>query len=184
MKAENQRIEYEEHFCDREQKINDLGEGEWAEEPDYVTWIYKGIRCLMKRNNMGAWCGYCQIPVGHAFDNPMKKIEMFGIELQNIENYSEWPIEVHGGLTYAERDKDDRAWMGFDCSHSMDIAPGMEKTRAFTNELMKEKYPKIAEVSDNIFRGTYKTKEFVILECESMVDQMLEIKKLPDKSQQ
>jgi hypothetical protein len=66
-----------------------FGSGPWDAEPDRVFWRdpATGFPCLALRNRMGAWCGYVAVPPGHS---------AYG------KDYDEVPVEVHGGLTYAD----------------------------------------------------------------------------------
>lgn len=69
--------------------------------------------------------------------------KLFGLDYDNI--YSKVNISVHGGLTYS--DEGEGGWIiGFDCSHLGDFCP------AFS------------------YDGIYRTKEFVISECESLAE--------------
>jgi len=69
--------------------------------------------------------------------------KLFGLDYDNI--YSKVNISVHGGLTYS--DEGEGEWIiGFDCSHFGDFCP------AFS------------------YDGIYRTKEFVISECESLAE--------------
>jgi hypothetical protein len=98
-------------------------DGPWNHEPDRVEWRSEhGFPCLILRSRLGALCGYVGLPPGHP---------MHGKE------YGDVPVDVHGGLTYAEHcngeichvpaegEPDDAYWLGFDCAHSQDIAPYM-----------------------------------------------------------
>ena len=112
---------------------SEWGDGPWMSEPDKLQWQDEatGLPCLIVRNTRvtGALCGYVGLAEGHPD---------FG------KGYDDVPVEVHGGLTFAEfcRDSDDEAegichrpapgepdhvwWLGFDCSHASDISPRME----------------------------------------------------------
>lgn len=105
------------------------GAGKWDDEPDKVQWVDTDtdLDCLMHRNPMGAWCGYVGVAEGHP---------AFG------KHYDEVYATVHGGLTYSDfcQEGNDETigichvpaegrphrvwWLGFDCHHGMDHAPG------------------------------------------------------------
>jgi hypothetical protein len=105
------------------------GEGPWQHEPDKVQWAdpATGLPCLIVRNFIGALCGYVGIAAGHPY---------FG------KPYGAIAVEVHGGLTYSDHcqpdgeeserichipgpaESDDVWWLGFDCGHAWDLAPG------------------------------------------------------------
>lgn len=104
------------------------GEGAWTGEPDKVQWVDEAtdLDCLVVRNRMGAWCGYVGVPPGHP---------AHGVPYDDVN------VDVHGGLTFADRCNDDARegygichvpaegrpadvwWLGFDCNHAGDLAP-------------------------------------------------------------
>jgi hypothetical protein len=96
--------------------------GPWDAEPDRVEWRAHGFPCLIVRNRLGALCGYVGLPPGHPHHG---------------NGYGNVPVDVHGGLTYANKcgghichvpapgEPDDVWWLGFDCLHWGDVAPGM-----------------------------------------------------------
>lgn len=104
--------------------------GPWDDEPDRVPWTdpATGYPCIIRRNPVGAWCGYVGVPPGHPYHG----------KGYNEIDYEE--IDIHGGLTYAAGCDDDPAngichipppgqpddvwWFGFDCAHAGDITPG------------------------------------------------------------
>jgi hypothetical protein len=106
------------------------GSGPWQHEPDRVEWRAQGLPCLMLRHpHHGHWCGYVGVPPGHPWH---------GVEASEIA------VDVHGGLNFAdacthdERPPRERIchvpeagesdavwWLGFDCLHAFDYAPGM-----------------------------------------------------------
>jgi hypothetical protein len=64
---------------------------------------YEGYLCVILRCGIHL-CGYVGLPKGHKY---------YG------KHYSKIDVDVHGGLTYAE--KDDGFWViGFDCAHADD----------------------------------------------------------------
>ena len=99
--------------------------GAWDDEPDKAQWIESGLDCLIVRGPRGALCGYVGVPESHRH---------FG------KDYEAVGVEVHGGLTFADRCRptgDESKgichagevanktvwWLGFDCGHAWDIAP-------------------------------------------------------------
>lgn len=103
------------------------GEGPWQGEPDRVEWrnpAMPGIVMLTQRNGHGAWCGYVGVPPGHP---------AHGKGWSDIDG----KLSVHGGLTYGEAcsghichvpdpgEPEHLWWLGFDCNHGGDYAPGM-----------------------------------------------------------
>lgn len=118
----------------------ELPPGPWDNEPDKVQWYDEpsGYDCLVLRGPMGAWCGYVALEPDHPY---------YG------KHYEEAPVEVHGGLTFADfcmedgRPQGERVchierhpgvkvwWLGFDCGHHMDLVPGMTPMAATLNSL-------------------------------------------------
>lgn len=107
----------------------DLPSGPWDEEPDKIQWVDQAteLDCLMVRQHFGAWCGYVGVPRRHRFH---------GLPYEMID------LDVHGGLTFADRcapgepvdgichiawegREPEPWWFGFDCGHAWDIMPGL-----------------------------------------------------------
>lgn len=111
--------------------------GEWTLEPDEKHWTDEatGMRCVVLRGPVGAWCGY----VGVQHDHPAYGRSYFKSDYTIEEVLSGMAgrdaptqllvnnIEVHGGLTFASvtmRDEPEGTfWFGFDCSHAGDFCP-------------------------------------------------------------
>ncbi len=136
------------------QKAMEWKKGEWDNEPDFMVWIdtESGYLCQIRRNGaLGNLCGYVGIKEGHP---------SYG------KHYFEMPdeIEVHGGLTYADKantegwliptDETDNTWFfGFDCAHSYDEVPC--SLMPFFQEY-----------------ATYKNISYVKNECKKLADQL------------
>jgi hypothetical protein len=130
------------------------GDGPWRSEPDKIQWQDEatGLPCLIKRNHMGALCGYVGVAEGHPW---FKK----GCDAV----YGMFPngVDVHGGLTFADFSQDESSpddiphrichipgpgephrvwWLGFDCSHAFDLAPGMREysSRAHSENVYRD----------------------------------------------
>ncbi len=107
--------------------------GQWDEEPDRVNLLINGFYCQIERHRMhGSLNGYVGVPPGHP---------VYGIRFEDL--YKEYPtIDVHGGLTFSQHAREESLlgylpnvpyetgpgltwWIGFDCAHYMDFAPGM-----------------------------------------------------------
>jgi len=141
------------------------GSGEWDGEPDKAHWVYKGLDCLIVRNDMGNLCGYVGVPEGHPD---------FGKDTAKV-----W---VHGGITFASKcspsgeaeesrhvchPQEGAAnevvwWLGFDCAHLGDKIPA-SKMFEFDGCIFND--------SDN-----YKTFSFVQKEVQKLADQLIEDK--------
>lgn len=131
------------------------GPGPWQDEPDEVRWRddATGYDCLLRRNSLGAWCGYVAVPEGHplhgvGYSAPQERLQpwlqrrleqpvgeqpsfsvLLGLAFGRIEPTVDAVVVVHGGVTYAgSLLGDQRWWFGFDCSHADDYGPG-EATR-------------------------------------------------------
>ena len=89
-----------------------IQERPWEHEPDREEWVHEltGYKCTVWRHpTLGHLCGYVAIPKGH---------RVWG------KGYDDVDVEVHGGLTYADEDKETGEWVfGFDCSHGGDFSP-------------------------------------------------------------
>jgi hypothetical protein len=124
------------------------GPGPWQHEPDKEQWQDEatGFACLLKRNPVGALCGYVGVPEGHPWHGSdyspgwrAEDDEPLSPALQLLDD-----VEVHGGLTYAascQEGPEDATichvpapgepeplwWFGFDCAHSWDRCPGYRR---------------------------------------------------------
>jgi hypothetical protein len=116
--------------------------GPWDQEPDKVQWKDEatGLPCLIVRAPHGGLCGYVGLAEGHQY---------FG------KGYDDVPVEVHGGLTFADKcqphaseekgichvpgpgEADHVWWFGFDCAHAGDRNPAYEYLLAG----QKDRYP-------------------------------------------
>lgn len=143
--------------------------GEWDDEPDKMQWLDEetGLPCLLHRNRCGALCGYVGVNPGHPY---------YGVEY-GVPNEV---VDVHGELTYAAFcDKDAKCeetgichvveegeeacvwWLGFDCNHCWDYAPGMPISPHPPGE-----------------RETYKNVAFVQAECRALARKLREVEVL------
>lgn len=136
------------------------GAGPWLEEPDRVEWTHAGVPCAMVRSPLGAWCGYVGVAPGHPWHG---------------RDYSEFDVAVHGGLTYAAPSNDRVGsgepalwWLGFDCGHFGDYAPGLEVTIA---RLRIE--AGLAGPSPFQRGGEYKNRRYVQAEVEQLAGQAI-----------
>lgn len=82
-------IEYRNPTADK----SSWGAGPWQDEPDKKQWLdaTTGLPCLIVRNvhASGVLCGYVGVPRGHPYYE---------------KDYSDTPdLDVHGGLTYADK---------------------------------------------------------------------------------
>lgn len=96
-----------------------IQERPWEDEPDTASWVddVTGYKCTIWRHpTIGHLCGYVAIPKGHP---------LHGQGYDDINHF----VEVHGGLTYCDEDKETGEWVvGFDCSHAGDFSPKLSLT--------------------------------------------------------
>lgn len=137
------------------------GEGSWLTEPDRVEWKDEltGFPCLAHRQmHSGHWCGYVAVPPGHPVHG---------------KDYELVNVEVHGGLTYGREchgeichkakpgEPDDVWWLGFDCTHGVDIAPAYARRKRLCG------WPTSGYAS-------YKNLDYVKRECAELAKQLAE----------
>ena len=151
---------------------------EWETEVDEVEGenVY-----ILRHKDLLSLCGYEGVPKNHPWfgkgyseavivepevrDKEIDKISPIALLLAAGANLdeSEMPIDciiqVHGGITYSAdhrpgKEPDELWWFGFDCSHSGDLAPGL----------------------DSLLNGTYRNLEFVKQECRSLMKQLMAVK--------
>jgi hypothetical protein len=169
------------HLISSDEKLKYWGHGEWVEEPDFMEWEYKCIKCRIRRNasnepglGMGQLNGYVCIPMEH----PWYKKEF---------NDSEEPtVNIHGGITFQDTEENGEYWIGFDCAHFRDEMP--YKSYLSMKILYEQMGMPPEEVSDQLApllesvralqkydeEKVYRNIDYVKQECESLVDQMLE----------
>ena len=143
----------------------------WTSEPDRVEFRHAGFACLIKRNGMGALCGYVGVEPGHPWHD---------------KAYVSLDVEVHGGLTYGspcqetedESDgichvpepgaPDDVWWFGFDCAHAFDMCPITEMYRQMDPTLHVPPYTP----TNPAFRDVYRDVAYVVGECQRLAEQL------------
>lgn len=143
------------------------GPGPWQDEPDRKEWRHNGFPCLAVRSGHGNWCGYVGVPPGHPWHG---------------KGYADVEGEAHGGLTYADAcaghichvpkpgEPDDVWWLGFDCNHAWDIAPGLDaRLRELGIRTQEQDLAILALEGD--WRRTYKELAFVEAEVEDLAEQ-------------
>ncbi|MEJ7745270.1 MAG: hypothetical protein WKF61_00645 [Luteimonas sp.] len=136
---------------------SDWARGEWDNEPDKMQFADEvtGLPCLVVRGSSGGLCGY----VGVAENHPL-----FG------KGYDEADIDVHGGLTFADKcrphesgeqrgichipsegEPDHVWWFGFDCAHAWDFTPAYSgRPEAWFRQCHDETYRDIGYVKSEI----------------------------------
>lgn len=157
------------------------GEGLWQSEPDKIQWVDEatGLDCLIVRQpRHGNLCGYVGVGPGH----PLHGRDYGGLD----------DIDVHGGLTFADRCMEGLPesegvchvpgpgrpvnvwWLGFDCAHAGDRMPGMEALLRSLPPVpgLSELPAEIREWANRL--NTYKTVGYVRAECASLARQLAE----------
>ena len=116
-----------------------------GDEPDYLSFKYKGTKCEIKRNSeMLFLCGYASFRPYHCYDVAYYR--------NNLES-----IDVHGGVTYFEVSPSGTITIGFDCAHINDLIP------TFSIQAGEKEGEE------------YRTTDFVKKEIRRMVDQIIKI---------
>lgn len=168
----------QQHIYDTDFKLKHFGYGEWIEEPDTTEFIYRDYECRIIRMIIrepipnkecyfgGYLCAYVKIPESHEY---------------YLENVDDIGVSCPWGLSYAEM-HEDGFWIGFDCGHSNDIIPSMERMINDNSEMsiwkkdiqnLRERY---GQKCPEIFRKAYKNIDFCIEECKNIVNQLIEDK--------
>ncbi len=165
-----------------EQKLAWWGDGPWVNEPDLIEFEHVGFKCIAARKMMweghqgfeqmsgGYLCGYVVIPEGH----PWRSINDKRIFSECLNG-----IDIHGGVSWVGvLDGEEAYLIGFDCAHSHDISPSLER---FQENLIRErsdepwvksmielkaKYPLSV-----VWHKTYKDIDYVIDQCKSLAEQ-------------
>jgi hypothetical protein len=136
---------------------------DWGKDLNRLDWECSGYRCALRRDNdIGVWCGYVGVPLTH----PLYGIDCDDIYEESASEEAMMEIEVHGGLTYSDREildnptDEETWWFGFDCGHFGDIMPFL------------------ADVLPNsVFAnfGEYKDIEYVKKETENLAVQLKKV---------
>jgi len=148
------------------------GPGPWDTEPDRLEFYHKGLPCLMRRTQLGAWCGYVAVPPGHPYHGK-------GLEVD---------LSAHGGITYAHGcageichkakpgESDEVWWFGFDCAHCWDLIPWMDAFRKETADLIEIPKDVGATITQMHMRDEYRDVDYVKSECMSLAEQLVGVK--------
>jgi hypothetical protein len=168
------------------------GPGPWQHEPDKQQWPdpVTGLPCLMlRKEEMGHWCGYVGLEPGHPlYGIPYNRCALSPTTCdpeRSCDHSPEALLSVHGGLTFSGMCQEDPHgichvaepgeadtlwWLGFDCTHSGDLAPGMEAT---LRRIGFARNPLVA--SQLAYLGTqdvYRDVRYVMRECQRLARQL------------
>jgi hypothetical protein len=132
-----------------------IQERPWEHEPDREEWVHEltGYKCTVWRHpTLGHLNGYVAVPKGH---------RVWG------KGYDDVDVDVHGGLTYADEDKETGEWVfGFDCSHGGDFSPKILAT------LMKYTEMDTESIDFKLRTEKYRTFEYVKGQVKSLAKQL------------
>lgn len=100
---------------------NGWARGPWDGELDKAVWVHDGVDCMIKRNTVGAWCGYIGVKKGHPLFNKQYHCILTGdTDINGGLTYSD---ECNGDICHLSDDGDHVWWFGFDCSHGFNDYP-------------------------------------------------------------
>ena len=113
--------------------------GPWDDEPDFREWrdAETGLLCRIARDmSMGFLCGYVALPRKHPIAHPrISRAREYCMGRQQKGYYRiEERFYPHGGVTWQGKllrrpglkARGPHYWVGFDCGHSYDRAPGSD----------------------------------------------------------
>jgi hypothetical protein len=130
-------------------------------------WKHAGLSCAVVQADEGRHrCGYVRVPLGH----PM-----------HAKGYDEPMVDVHGGLTFAEKEpcnthEDGEGWwFGFDCYHSGDAGRDPNVDVSSLSDGARKLYETMRDVDARFpihSRGHYWTQPEVETETESLAEQL------------
>jgi len=155
--------------------------GPWDNEPNKKKFKYKGFEGFINRNDLGALCGYVEIPLNHPI------LKCLDIDEDGLE-YEKLPLDVHGGVTFGKKATNRKSGIeyyvvGFDCAHSEDLIPF---STWMTNPDLPEEIKRNESVQKLIaleeqskygfLKRTYRDIDFVTKEIKSMIDQIANYK--------
>lgn len=145
-------------------------EGPWSSEPDRAVWIDAptGLDCLAHRNSQGAWCGYVGVPPGHPWHGrergapPLSRVWAHGGV--NFSGPGRPGNLAHDyGISAGPDRPEDLWWVGFDCGHADDLAPGLlaalHKVDPIGYPIGGRPSPALRSIFDH---QTYRTFEYVV----------------------
>lgn len=100
--------------------------GEWDTEPDRVQWEASGFPCIIVRHDRhGFWCGYVGVDETHPLYGVAWDTRGATDDLSFGVNYSRFCQDVVCHV--AKPGESDKVyWLGFDCGHGMQLAPGID----------------------------------------------------------
>ena len=92
--------------------------GPWDREPlDKAVWVHNGYDCMIKRNGLGAWCGYVAVKGGH----PLYGKDYFDI-YGPMETLS-YSAECTGDICHLADDGEHVWWFGIDAANGYNDFP-------------------------------------------------------------
>lgn len=175
------------------------GEGPWQTEPDKKQWRdpVTGLPCLIVRGPVGSWCGYVGVEPGHPLHGKeYGQAAVFPCSDECTKDYHyacrpEAALNVHGGLTFSgacregateavgichlpgEGEPADVWWLGFDCAHAGDYAPGLDRIPALKYH---DRYTGKVDHEVAWPEDTYKTQGYVEREVTELAQQIEQLR--------
>jgi hypothetical protein len=150
--------------------------GPWDDEPDKVQWKDEetGFVCLAVRHpDSGHWCGYVGLPESHP-GHGQSRDEFRSLDVHGLVTFADFCQEgpEDSSICHVPDSGSDKVyWIGFDCQHIHDRAPGLE---ALLKKL--EDLP-VCRSMLPVSRGlVYRTLDYVRKECASLARQLSEEK--------
>jgi hypothetical protein len=131
---------------------------------------YKGYNYIIVFRDLGFRCGYVEIPFNHKY-------------YKKREDYLNKTIYCHGGVTFADSSvpfcpqTEDRWWAGFDCMHGGDGYDFEMSKKYFPDDISVQTYIEDMNSLPICNRGAIHTLEYCEKECKNIIDQLIEIDK-------
>lgn len=128
---------------------------------------YRGYEYLVTFTHFGTRCGYVAIPPEH--------------KINACVDYDAIPVECHGGITFygshhlrtlLSHPCEDK-WIGFDCAHCYDGHDWEKVAEVFGEKesILSREYLSAMDAFPEVTRKSY---DFVVEECQSIIDQLIE----------
>jgi hypothetical protein len=161
-------------------------EGNWVAVEGGGT--YRDYEYLIILNTLGHRCGYVALPPEHKYSKTPSEERKSRVsdKIYKHWDYDSLDIECHGGLTFMSPKNAlknlldipcDDIWIGFDCGHFNDKCDTEAFRKYFGEEEFnkKESFFKCMNHADIDIGRTVKKYEYVEMECQSIIDQLIQV---------
>ena len=157
--------------------------GPWDNEPDKRQWQDEatGLPCMVRRvPNKGFLCGYVGVHEGHplfeqGWDSPAEGLRAHG-GLNYFSFCNDNGGEELGICHVVEPGENDRVWwLGFDCAHGLDFAPGERhfyESLGCTIPRRSELDGRDAKNEAGHLRQSYCDFDYVVEQCRDLAQQL------------